>query len=216
MDGKEPGLEKARWVRLWSRLDARGNGVPEFERLQAAYAEPTRVYHTAAHIQDCLTAFDRSRDLARHPDSVEAAIWYHDAVYAPGAPDNEERSARLGETDLTNGGVSPDIVLRVGRLVRATTHQQPPDEPDAQLLCDIDLSILGREVAAYDEFERRIRREYAGVPETMYRRGRSALLESFLTRPFIYATERFRWQYERAARTNLTRALSQLASPADF
>jgi predicted metal-dependent HD superfamily phosphohydrolase len=215
VDGKAPGLEKARWVRLWSRLDAEGNGVPEFQRLQAAYSEPSRIYHTAAHIQDCLTAFDRSRDLARHPDRVEAAIWYHDAVYAPGAPDNEERSARLAETDLRNGGVSPDIVLGVGRLVRATTHQQPPEEPDAQLLCDIDLSILGREVAVYDEFERRIRREYAAVPEAMYRRGRAALLESFLTRPSIYATERFRSQYERPARTNLARALSQLAKPAD-
>jgi predicted metal-dependent HD superfamily phosphohydrolase len=213
VDGKEPELEKARWVHLWTRLEARGSGVPEFERLQAAYVEPTRIYHTAAHIQDCLTAFDRSRHLARQPDSMEAAIWYHDAVYVPGAPDNEERSALLAETELRNGGVSPDIVLRVGRLIRATTHQTPPEEPDAQLLCDIDLSILGREAAAYDEFERRIRREYARVPETVYRRGRSALLESFLARPAIYATEQFRSQYERPARTNLVRALSRLGSP---
>jgi predicted metal-dependent HD superfamily phosphohydrolase len=211
VDGKEPGLEKARWVRLWTSLGARGSGIPEFERLQAAYAEPTRSYHTAAHIQDCLAVFDRSRDLARHPASVEAAIWYHDAVYVPGAPDNEERSAELAETDLRNGGVSPDIILQVGRLVRATTHQQPAAEPDAQLLCDIDLSILGREVAAYDEFERRIRSEYAPVPETVYRRGRSVLLESFLARPSIYATERFRSQYEDQARTNIARALSRLA-----
>jgi predicted metal-dependent HD superfamily phosphohydrolase len=216
VDGKEPALEEPRWVRLWTRLGARGSGLPEFERLQAAYAEPTRTYHTAAHIQDCLTAFDHSRDLARHPDSVEAAIWFHDAVYIPDAPDNEERSAQLAERDLRNGGVSPDIVLWVGRLVRTTTHQQPPDEPDAQLLCDIDLSILGREVAAYDEFERRIRREYALVPETVYRRGRSELLESFLARPSIYLTERFRSQYERPARTNLARALSRLATRTGF
>lgn len=159
--------------------------------------------------------FDRNRDLARHPDSVEAAIWYHDAVYAPGAPDNEERSAQLAMTDLRNGGVSSDIVLQVGRLISSTTHEKPPEEPDAQLLCDIDLSILGREIAAYDEFERRIRREYARVPETMYRKGRSALLESFLARPSIYATERFRSQYERPARTNIVRALSRLAHRVD-
>jgi predicted metal-dependent HD superfamily phosphohydrolase len=213
VDGKEPALEQARWVGLWAGLGAGGSGLPEFERLQAAYAEPHRFYHTAAHIRDCLTVLDRSRDLASHPDSVEAAIWFHDAVYLPGAPDNEERSAQLAETELRNGAVSPDIVLGVSRLIRATTHQQEPEESDAQLLCDIDLSILGREVTAYDEFERRIRREYAGVPEAVYRRGRSGLLESFLARPSIYATERFRSEYERQARTNLTRALSQLADP---
>jgi predicted metal-dependent HD superfamily phosphohydrolase len=213
VDGKESALEEDRWVRLWSSLKARGSGLPEFKRIQAAYAEPTRSYHTAAHIQDCLALFDGSRDLASDPDSVETAIWFHDAVYVPGAPDNEERSARLAETELTNGAVLPEIVLRVGRLIRATTHHQQPDERDAQLLCDIDLSILGREVAAYDEFERRIRREYAGVPEPVFRRGRSALLESFLARPYIYSTERFRSRYERQARANLARALSRLADP---
>ncbi|HEX2251313.1 MAG TPA: hypothetical protein VHH32_13280 [Gemmatimonadales bacterium] len=151
--------------------------------------------------------------MSSHPDSVETAIWFHDAVYVPGAADNEERSAYLAETALRKGAVSPDIVRHVGQLIRATTHQQAPEESDARLLCDIDLSILGREDAVYDEFELRIRREYAAVPEAVYRRGRSALLESFLARPAIYATERFRSRYEKQARINLGRALSRLADP---
>lgn len=211
MREQESALDQARWEGLWTRLGAGTSGVPEFARLQTAYAEPNRFYHTAAHIQDCLTHFDRGRDLAGYPDSVEAAIWYHDAVYVPGASDNEERSARLAELALTDGGVSPDTVRRVERLVLATRHLQVPEESDAQLLCDIDLSILGRAAPEYDEFERQIRLEYARVPEPVYRRGRSALLEAFLGRAFIYATELFRSQFERQARANLARALSQLA-----
>jgi predicted metal-dependent HD superfamily phosphohydrolase len=210
---REASLDRARWAGLWARLGARNSGIIPFEKLQTAYREPTRFYHTAAHIIDCLGVFGRHRDLARYPDSVEAAIWFHDAVYVPGAPDNEERSAGLAGAELTNGAVPAEIVRQVGRLVLATDHRTNPEDPDAQLLCDIDLSILGRDVAEYDQYEQRIRREYAGITEALYRRGRSVFLEAFLARPYIYATERFRSEYERRARANLARSLSRLAEP---
>lgn len=213
MPEQESRLDRRRWANLWVRLGAKGSGGPPFERLQSAYVEPTRFYHTAAHIIDCLEQFDRSRDLARYPDSVEAALWFHDAVYAPGAPDNEEQSAGVAAVELTRGEVSAETVRQVSELILTTAHRATPQEPDAQLLCDIDLSILGRAPQSYDEYERRIREEYSRVPEAQYRSGRTALLEAILARPFIYMTDRFRSEYERQARANLSRALSQLANP---
>lgn len=208
---QEPVLDQTRWLGLWSRLGAQVNGLQVFEKIIAAYAEPFRVYHTAAHVQDCLNQFDWSRHLAGRPDEVEAALWFHDAVYIPGAADNEEQSAQLAQRALAGAVVEAETVRRIGDLVLATRHLTIPGEPDEQLLCDVDLSILGREPAIFQEFEDRIRREYAWVPDATYRRSRSEVLAGFLRRRPIYQTEDFRVRYEVSARRNLQRILAELA-----
>jgi predicted metal-dependent HD superfamily phosphohydrolase len=203
-------LDQQRWLDLWSRLGARGSGASVFAQLAAAYAEPGRAYHTAEHIRDTLAEFDLTRDLAQHPDEVEAALWLHDAVYLPGGSDNEEQSAELARTALSLDGVPAEVSHRIAGLVLATRHVTLPTAPDEQLICDIDLSILGREPAVFDEFERRIRREYAWVPEPVYRRERSLVLSGFLRRHPIYQTDQIRHRYELSARANLKRVIAQL------
>jgi predicted metal-dependent HD superfamily phosphohydrolase len=177
----------------------------------AAYTEPTRAYHTAEHLRDCLEQFDLTRNSALQADEVEAAIWFHDAVYRPGSGDNEELSAELARSSLAQAGVPPEVTSRIAGLVLATRHLGPATEPDAALLCDIDLSILGRAPGVFDEFERRIRREYFWVPEALYRTARAEILDGFLRRPTIYQTRYFRDRYEAQARTNLDRILKELA-----
>jgi predicted metal-dependent HD superfamily phosphohydrolase len=204
-------LDQGRWLGLWNRIQAQGSGHSIFAHLAAAYAEPGRAYHTAEHIRDCLTQFDLVRQNARRPDEVEAALWFHDAVYVPGASDNEDRSARLAEAALTACGVSSDVAGRIAELVLATRHLAIPDDPAAQLICDIDLSIFGRETAAFDRFERQIRQEYDWVPEPVYRSSRSEILAGFLRRRSIYQTAYFQQQYEASARANLERLITNLA-----
>ena len=204
-------LDGNRWLALWSRLGAQQNGLEVFQQLAASYAEPTRFYHTAAHIADCLVQLDWCRDLAHRPDEAEAALWFHDAVYVPGAFDNEDRSAHLARFSLSAGGASRGVSDRVATLVLATKHQDPPSDPDAELVCDIDLSILGRQEREFDQFERQIRKEYAWVPEPMYRSARSQVLNGFLRRRSIYYTPRLVQRYERPARQNLERVLAALS-----
>jgi predicted metal-dependent HD superfamily phosphohydrolase len=204
-------LDQQRWVELWSRLGAQGSGASIFARLTAAYAEPGRAYHTAEHIRDCLAELDLTRDLAQYPDEVEAALWFHDAVYLPGAPDNEDQSAELARIALSMAAVPREVTDRTAVLVLATKHAGVPSSPDEQLICDIDLSILGREPRIFDTFEQQIRREYAWVPEPTYRRERSVVLSGFLRRRSIYQTDQFRHRYEAVARANLKRLLDQLA-----
>jgi len=197
---------------LWNRLGTQEDGLSIFTGLEAAYAEPARAYHTAQHIRDCLDQFDPSRHMAQHPDEVEAAIWFHDAVYLPGAPDNEDCSARLVRTTLADARAPVEVAHRIAELVLATQHLAIAAEPDAALLCDIDLSILGRTHEVFDEFERRIRQEYAWVPAPVYRGARAEILAGFLRRRSIFQTDYFRDRYEAPARANLARILKDLSS----
>jgi predicted metal-dependent HD superfamily phosphohydrolase len=206
------GLDHTRWVSLWNRLGAQGSGRSIFAHLAQSYAEPIRAYHNTVHIRDCLSQLDLSREVARRPDQVEAAIWFHDAVYVPRASDNEHRSARLAEISLVACAVPLEVARRIGELILATRHVTLPRDPDSQLLCDIDLSILGRAAAEFDDFERAIRQEYAEVPEADYRRERSAVLAGLLRREVLYQTGYFRNRFEEQARNNLQRALAALAS----
>ena len=81
---------------------------------------------------------------------------------------------------------------------------------DTAVVVDVDLSILGREPAEYDIYERAIREEYKWVPGPIYRRKRAEILESFLARPAIYETRHFVDAYEQSARENLRRAIETL------
>ena len=203
-------LDRERWAALWVRLGARGDGLSVFDQLAAAYADPTRAYHTAEHIGDCLAQLDLSRSVGACLDEVEAALWFHDAVYLPGSADNEARSAHLAGTSLAGSGVPVSAADRIAGLVLATSHLGIPSETDAALLCDIDLSILGRSREIFHRFEQQIRREYSSVPEFSYRSARSEILRGFLRRPCIYQTGYFHDRYEAPARSNLTWVLGEL------
>ncbi len=93
------------------------------------------------------------------------------------------------------------------------TMPGPPDDPVGCLVCDVDLSILGRPPEEFAEYERRIRAEYGQVPEPLYRTGRAALLARLLARRPLYRSEHFRDRYEATARRNLTRASGRSGGP---
>ena len=205
----EPGL-RDRFTRLWTRVGGSTGGTDAFDALVRAYGEPHRHYHTLGHLQDCLARLDEACAPSSARDIAEAALWYHDAVYVPTASDNEARSAEEAAARLAAAGVPLPTVGEVVRLVRVTDHAGPPADPLGQLVCDVDLSILGRQPADFDEYERRIRAEYRQVPEELYRAGRAAILNRLLSRPSLYHLEHFRSRYEREARRNLHRSLRAL------
>ncbi len=84
-----------------------------------------------------------------------------------------------------------------------------PVDADAQLLCDLDLSILGAEDERYRAYAAAIERE-AAVPHAVFARHRSAFLESMLAKPLIFHAPQFQAEYENRARTNMQRELTRL------
>ena len=174
------------------------------------YAEPQRHYHNQQHIAECLTEFDQALHLARRPVEAELALWFHDAVYDPIRGDNEEQSAALAKRCLVEAGMGSGPGEAVAKLVMATKrHEQDPDS-DAGLVVDVDLSILGQDEQRFSEYERQIRQEYAWVPEAVFASKRAEILQGFLAREQIFATEWFRTKYERHARRNLEASIREL------
>ncbi|MBZ9808195.1 hypothetical protein LB542_24990 [Mesorhizobium sp. BR1-1-9] len=183
--------------------------------LSTLYEDKDRHYHNLAHIEAMLALASEYRELLGDPEAVEAAIWFHDAVYDSRAKDNEAQSAALAEKKLA-GRIDAQRLGRISAMILATaTHRLPVFEDmtathDAALFLDMDLSILGAPPDAFDAYERAIRAEYQWVEEPMWRAGRGAVLNSFLTRPHIFHSEEFRRRFEPQARLNLARSLEAL------
>jgi predicted metal-dependent HD superfamily phosphohydrolase len=97
-------------------------------------------------------------------------------------------------------------------MILATDHRRPHTTPEEPLIVDIDLSILGRDPATFDAYDRAIRAEYAHVPDDAYRIGRGKVLQHFLNRTRLYYTPWFFEQYEATARVNLQQALQRLGA----
>lgn len=179
-------------------------------QIVAMYRDPIRHYHNLSHIQHCLTEFDSVRQHSEHPDALETAIWFHDAVYDPARNDNEQRSADLARETLRACGADAAFANEVADLIMVTLHDRPPRSRDGQLLADIDLSGLGQPPAGFDRDGDAIRLEYPHVPGPLFNAGRIELLRRFLDRPHVYYTSFFQSRYEATARANLQRSLRAL------
>lgn len=184
--------------------------IQAYNRLRHRYAEPHRAYHTFEHIKACLNHLDRNWTSAKEPILIELALWYHDTIYDPRAPDNEDRSAQLAVQELASLGVLNNDLARIKRLIEVTKHPSEPEDEDEALLLDIDLAILGAPEQHYDRYEADVRKEYSWVPWSLYCQGRGKLLISFLEQPALFRTVHFAASHEEQARANLRRAISTL------
>jgi predicted metal-dependent HD superfamily phosphohydrolase len=189
--------------------------APVRTELTSAYTATVRHYHDLRHIEALLGLADACAALIADREAVEAAIWFHDAIYDTRCRDNEERSAALAVARLA-GTTDEDRIARIAAMIRATAGHVLPDFVDAAarrdcgLFLDMDLAILGTPPAEFDAYEAAVRREYDWVPGPQWKLGRRAVLAQFLARPAIYATPRFRASHEAAARRNLARAIGRL------
>ncbi|PDQ17145.1 hypothetical protein CN311_31610 [Mesorhizobium sanjuanii] len=191
---------------------------PLKRELSALYQAESRHYHNLAHIEAMLALAGDYRALLNDPEAVEAAIWFHDAIYDSRAKDNEARSAALAEAKLA-GRTDAARMERIAAMISATaTHELPSLQSsgdgdfirDPALFLDMDLAILGATPDAFDAYEQAVRKEYGWVEEPMWRAGRGAVLKTFLARPHIFHTEEFRQRFEAQARQNMARSLKAL------
>ncbi|HKX91489.1 MAG TPA: hypothetical protein VJM15_03585 [Sphingomicrobium sp.] len=183
-------------------------------KARSSYAEPHRHYHDERHLEECLRELEAVPDLdKRERRLLRWAILWHDAIYEPGLPHNEERSAELAESQLTQCGVDASDAVEVGRLIRITkSHRCETADRLSALLVSIDLAILGTDEARYAKYVQDVRHEYAHVPDPMWRTGRAEVLKRLLAADPLYPDEAFRERFEAQARANMHAELKDLAA----
>lgn len=202
-----------RFQSLWQRClrdGATDDSTAIHQQLVKGYGEPQRHYHTLAHIAHCLTQFDHCKSLARNPDALEIAVWFHDVIFEPGRHDNEALSARLYQ-DLSAGNHDNEMRQLIDRLIMATLHDGSSlGDADASYMVDIDLSSFGLDWDAFLLDSQNLREENPHLSDTDYYRKLQKFHSSLLARPRFFLSDFFYQRYEQQARDNVSRYLEQV------
>ncbi len=201
-----------RFISLWERCvpDPMARPAEEvYRELEGHYSHPNRHYHDLRHVQACLRHVDAISDQLIRPDAVEMALWFHDAIYEPGADDNERRSAELF-LGCAEGDADSSFLEVVSNLVMMTVHPSEPQSVDEQFTVDIDLASFG---LPWEEFIRLgglVRNEFLHLSDRDFENDQLRFFEKFASQNYFYFTEYFRTRYETTAQANLRRRIAQL------
>ncbi|MCH6583732.1 MAG: hypothetical protein IH808_12115 [Proteobacteria bacterium] len=204
-------MVESRFVALWNRCfaDAEGEGPATiYVDLVRRYSEPHRRYHTCDHIAHCLKQFDLAADLMDNCDAVEMGLWFHDAIYEPGAADNELESAQLFE-EITNDKQSL-LKQSVYDLIMVTKHPEHPKCLDEKFMVDIDLSSFALPWGVFIQDSQAVREEFSHLPDERFFAGHLKFLNSLVRRPTFFFTDFFQTRYEAIARKNIARYMKDL------
>jgi predicted metal-dependent HD superfamily phosphohydrolase len=178
------------------------------DALIRAWDEPQRVYHDHGHLVWLLDEAERRAALICDNAFVGYAIWFHDAVYEPGRPDNEALSAEWARTSLAT---QPELADRVGRVIEMTRDHAAGDAVgDAALFLDMDLAILGAPWESYCAYAAGIRAEYPHIVDAAFAAGRGAFLARQLERARTFRTEVYERELGETARANMRWELEEM------
>jgi predicted metal-dependent HD superfamily phosphohydrolase len=111
--------------------------------------------------------------------------------------------------DHADLGLAEPVLERAARIIEATDHAAAPPA-EAARVCDLDLWRLAAPWEAFCRHALGIRREYLHLfaDDAAFWHARNAFYESMLSKPRLFATDRFVERFEAAARANMRRALA--------
>ena len=215
---ERPNKIRPRLMRAWDSLLPGHTALGE--DLLERYEQPHRKYHTSVHLSEMLTALKTlyKRHHTATPRAVLLAAWFHDAVYEANPGEDEAASADLARTALTplasTGSLTNREVTAIAHLIELTASHQLADgieeytsgaltRADAAFFLDADLTILAADSPRYTRYVAGVRAEYAHYAPDAFTRGRAAILQGFLNRTAIYASDTAHLLWDAPARLNL-------------
>lgn len=143
------------------------------------------------------------------------ALLYHDAIYDPASPTNEQDSANLFAQILSDRLTEKEVALGRQIILDTKGHQLSSNyslaqKSDAALCLDLDLSILGQAPKEYQQYCQAVQKEYDFVPPALFREGRIDFLKKMLGLKQLYHSPLFQLHFERRARQNMQAELDFL------
>ena len=215
---ERPNKIRPRLMRAWDSLLPGHTALGE--DLLERYEQPHRKYHTSVHLSEMLTALKTlyKRHHTATPRAVLLAAWFHDAVYEANPGEDEAASADLARTALTplasTGFLTNREITAIAHLIELTASHQLADgieeytsgaltRADAAFFLDADLAILAADSPRYTRYVAGVRAEYAHYAPDAFTRGRAAILQGFLNRTAIYASDTAHLLWDAPARLNL-------------
>lgn len=215
---ERPNKIRPRLMRAWDSLLPGHTALGE--DLLERYEQPHRKYHTSVHLSEMLTALKTlyEQHHTATPRAVLLAAWFHDAVYEANPGEDEAASADLARTALTplasTGSLTNREVTTIAHLIELTASHQLADgieeytsgaltRADAAFFLDADLAILAADSPRYTRYVAGVRAEYAHYAPDAFTRGRAAILQGFLNRTAIYASDTAHLLWDAPARLNL-------------
>ena len=181
-----------------------------WHEIENRYTAPDRHYHNLSHLDHMLLEFSSVRSEIDDWNTVLFAMFYHDIISNPLAPDNEEKSAELAVSRLRETSFPEEEIHKCNKIILATKGHEWKEDNDTRYFIDADLYILGKDWSRYIDYCKQIREEYVIFPDTVYRAGRKKVLNHFLKMQRIFKTEHFFNLYEECARQNIKKEIDIL------
>lgn len=165
-------------------------------------------YHSPVHVL-AMFLFAARLDMELKPWE-QLAIWFHDVVYTPGAPENynEQQSANFMRAVLPSGLDAPlTIVGQAERGILFTAMYEREDvEEQFHRIMDLDLVSFSCEYKKFCQIALLVQKEMlSAYTERRFKTAHRRFLQRMLAKKHIYRTSLFQEKFEETARANMTR-----------
>ncbi len=196
---------------LGSRYSSTQNLINSlWQEIEKQYSGSKRHYHNLSHLEYMVEKAEQFKSQIEDYDTLLFAIFYHDIIYKATRKDNELKSAQLAQKRMTELGVPAEKIKKCFQQIVATQHHEPTEDKDTRYLLDIDMAILGEDAATYNNYTKKVRKEYSIYPDLLYKPGRKKALQNFLKQDRIFQTEAFFKNLEKQARDNIQNEIAKL------
>jgi HD superfamily phosphodiesterase len=113
-----------------------------------SHSSPKNIYHDISHTLEVVAAAEEIGRASGLSDSdleiLLIAAWFHDIGYIDTVNGHEKKSIERAEKFLGNENYSEDKIAKVIGCIKATEMPQSPKSFIEEVLCDADLSHIGR------------------------------------------------------------------------
>ena len=191
------------------------------QELAQAWMEPGRFFHNLERLKTLLENIDFMAQTARNPDALRLAAWFHGVRFDVSAQavaqakdglDIHAGALKAQEVLTSLEMPQPQVQRVVGLIESLEGHRGDPDDIDAQVRSDADVSILAADPEDYLDYMCQLRREYSAYDDAEFVSARSQVVSALLARRQLFWTHAAS-AWEELARENLRAELERLQKP---